>query len=537
MKVHRKQAACSCFIALLALAGTTLAAVTRVRFDVVDAKDQTPLAASVTLTDDQGHHLEIEGEHGHIAYLGKRWCYVDKTFALNTDRPRLIVEVRRGLETLPLKQTIEIVPEKSQNVTLALERWIDLKAEGYLSGDSHIHYMSTRDVMLQMRAEDLNVANLLVAFSKDAGPFTGQLDPESVPGHWLYVGQEWFDWQMGHTVLMRLKSLIQPVGRTGGDHWERHQPHMLLAPALREARQQGAVVAMAHWENLSGAESPIDIALGLIDAVELLTYDDPTLLPAHWDQWQNSGMSIAEFPPLRGLDLYYQYLNVGFRLPIAAGTDKMGDNIPVGSNRLYARVGEHAGYDGWLEGLKAGNGFITNGPILRFDVEGHVPGEVVPIEQPHRARARVSVRSLYPFPTLEIVMNGRVVASKWTAKLAELATEKDWETPPNGVFEMELSTEVDLDKSCWLAARVAEDTAWKRRIMPRGLTVFAHTNPVYFSVKGQKLRDPHAVRYLETYLRGTMHFLRNGARFEKAAEREEALRLAEEALRIIQRDH
>src|SRR5439155_343288 len=162
-----------------------------------------------------------------------------------------------------------------------------------------------------------------------------------------------------------------------------------------------------------GAESPIDIALGLVDAIELICYDDPTQLPSHWGPWENSGMSQAEFTVMRSLDLYYQYLNSGFRVPITAGTDKMGENIPVGSNRL--------------------------------------------------------------------------------------------------------------------AARVAEDPASKGRILPRGLTVFAHTNPIYFLRSGTKVRELSSIRYLQKYLKGTTHWLNTGARFATTAEKEEALRQAEQA--------
>lgn len=115
----------------------------------------------------------------------------------------------------------------------------------------------------------------------------------------------------------------------------------MLARILREAHRQGGV---ATW----GTESPIDIALGLVDAIDLITYDDPTQLPSHWGPWKNSGMSQAEFTVMRSLDLYYWYLNSGFRVPIAAGTDKMGENIPVGSNRLYARSVAASNYEGWL---------------------------------------------------------------------------------------------------------------------------------------------------------------------------------------------
>src|SRR5512134_2301750 len=106
---------------------------------------------------------------------------------------------------------------------------------------------------------------------------------------------------------------------------------------------------------------------------------------------------------MRSMDLYYQYLNSGFQVPIGAGTDKMGDYIPVGSNRLYARPVGEADYKGWLAGLKAGNGFVTNGPMLTFEVEGHSSGDVVSFKGSRRARARATAKSILPFQSLEIV--------------------------------------------------------------------------------------------------------------------------------------
>jgi len=230
----------------------------------------------------------------------------------------------------------------------------------------------------------------------------------------------------------------------------------------------------------------------LVDAIDLITYDDPTQLPSHWGPWKNSGMSQAEFTVMRSLDLYYRYLNSGFRIPVAAGTDKMGENIPVGSNRLYARFVGEPNYEGWLAGLKAGNGFVTNGPLLTFDVEGHTSGEVVQFSSSQRVRARATARSILPFGTLEIV-NGETAAIK---------PYPDRNRPgPDGLYTLEVEGTFDLSKSSWLAARVAEDPASKNRILPRGLTVFAHTNPVYFLREGAKVRELSSVHYLQKILK------------------------------------
>jgi hypothetical protein len=297
-----------------------------------------------------------------------------------------------------------------------------------------------------------------------------------------------------------------------------------MTKILKDARGQGGVTTWAHFCNLPGAESPIAVALGLVDAVDLITFDDPTQLPSHWGPWTDSGMSQAEFTVMRSMDLYYQYLNAGFQLPIGAGTDKMSDGIPVGSNRLYARPVGEPGYQGWLGGLKAGNGFVTNGPMLTFEVDGHGSGEVVPFTAARKVKVRATARSILPFQRLEIVVNG------------ETAAIKNMPAPnragPDGLFTLELEGTVALDRSSWLAARVAESPASRNAILPRALTVFAHTNPIYYLSNGAKVRELASIRYLQKYVQGTIHWLNTGARFRSAAEKAEALRVADQARRL-----
>ena len=315
-------------------------------------------------------------------------------------RPRrLVIELRRGLETLPLKAEVDLTQHGSEALTFRLRRWMDMRELGYRER----RYPRSSSVAIRRRicrceAEDLNVLNLLVSdFTNDREKFTGKLDPVSTPGHAVFVGQESRDWQHGHVILLGINRIVEPFEPFGGTFQGRNEPNLVMARILREARGQGGVTTWAHFCNLPGAESPIDIALGLVDAVDLITYDDPTQLPSHWGPWKNSGMSQAEFTVMRSMDLYYLYLNSGFQLPIAAGTDKMGDDIPVGSNRLYARPVGEPNYAGWLAGLKAGNGFVTNGPMLTFDVDGHTSGDVVPFTGRRKVRARATARSILAF--------------------------------------------------------------------------------------------------------------------------------------------
>src|SRR6202043_4012455 len=92
---------------------------------------------------------------------------------------------------------------------------------------------------------------------------------------------------------------------------------------------------------------PVDLALGKVDYIEVVGFADHK--------------STAE--------VWYRLLNCGFHLPAAGGTDAMANYAslrgPVGLNRVYA-----AGPKGkiqinsWLDALKHGRTFATNGPLL-----------------------------------------------------------------------------------------------------------------------------------------------------------------------------
>jgi len=230
---------------------------------------------------------------------------------------------------------------------------------------------------------------------------------------------------------------------------------------------------------------------------------------------------------MRSLDLYYQFLDAGLRLPIAAGTDKFGEEIPLGSNRVYAKVAGQAGYASWLEAIKAGRAFVTNGPILEFTADGNEPGDVVEFQGTCRTKARVTARSILPFTTLEIVMNGRTVGHK------TVPVQKD--PPKDGLYSMEVETEVDLTQSSWLAARVIDHPDLKNRILPRDLSVFAHTNPIYFLKDGAKVREQPSIDYLTKYVQGTLHWLGTNPKFHTAEDATNARKAAEEALEVYKR--
>lgn len=508
----------------------------RLEAGVVDDDTGRPTAARVAVTDSEGKFVEIEGRHEHVQYLGKRWCYVDGSFALKIPAGGVSVEIRRGFETTPISDKIAAGSgKKPVQKTFRLRRWIDMAGKGYVEGDLHAHLPVPKEAHVQMRAEDLNALTLLHMADMEQPPatndcFTGKLDEVSTPGCEIYVAQEIREWQMGHLTLLGVTKLVPGYPHHGGtlEHWKSN-PHYDLMRALRTTRDQNGTIFWSHICSLPGHELPIALALGLVDGVELLTWNDPTQFPNHWGPWESSGFSNAEFPVMRAMDLYYEFLNAGFRLPIGAGTDKFGEEIPLGSNRVYARAAEPT-YDAWLAGVKAGTGFVTNGPILELEVDGQKPGDVVEFTGPKKVKARVTARSILRFSQLDILMNGRIVGHKITP-VAVLYGDP----PKDGIWSMEIETEIELTESSWLAARVIDHPDLKNRILPRDLSVFAHTNPVYFLKDGAKVHEQPSIDYLTKYVQGTLHWLDSKPKFHTEEDAATAREAAQQALEVLQR--
>jgi hypothetical protein len=521
---------------LLATAPLTLALAlagcrgTRLAARIVDDAEGKPVAARISVTDADGRPLEIDGSHAHVQHLGRRWCYVDGSFSVAIPAAGAAVAVRRGFETRPVSEEVTRGVSATLEKTFRLRRWIDMRARGYVSGDAHAHVPEPAEALRQMRGEDLNVANLMTLGGVDVPPnghFTGRLHAGSTPGCELYVGQEIQEWQMGHLTLLGLRSPVPGYPNPGGtlEYWTSH-PHWDLGRAMRAAHAQGGFVSWAHFENLPGFQSPVGVALGLVDAIELPTWGDATQLPTHWGPWDDSGMSLAEFTVMRGVDLYYQFVNAGFRLPIAAGTDKVGEDMPLGSNRTYVAAGGAADYAAWLAGVKLGTGFVTNGPILEFEAEGRTPGDTVEFQGTKRITARVVARSTLPFTTLDIVLSGRTVGHKRVPVPAN--------PPVDGVYAMEVEATIELSRSGWLAARVLDDPDLNPRVLPRGASVFAHTNPVYFLRDGGKVREEPSIAYLRKWVTGFLRWLEGDPPFASAEDRTNAQRDAEQALRLLE---
>ena len=194
------------------------------------------------------------------------------------------------------------------------------------------------------------------------------------------------------------------------------------------------------------------------------------------------------------LKLWYHLLNCGFRLPATAGTDRIGPEEPVGHQRVYVKLDGPLTYPGWMEGLRQGRSFVTNGPMVSLSVDGHGPGETLTLSKRKVLRIEARARSLRPFERLEIVVNGKVAAGVPSQDQGRRA---------------ELGLDYPADRSLWIAARCMGGSPEETSIWTHPL--FAHANPVYVDYAGRALAEPESGCYWLDFLKPLEQWAREEA--------------------------
>jgi hypothetical protein len=164
--------------------------------------------------------------------------------------------------------------------------------------------------------------------------------------------------------------------------------------------------------------------------------------------------------PLWAMEVYYRFLNCGFRLAVSAGSASGVKYSPLGYNRVYVNLPGRFGYEDWFRALKQGLSFATNGPMLFLTVESKGPGGVLqfPKKPPRRIRIHAEASALTPMDRLEVLFKGKVIR---TAR---------------GAGKLTVDFTTDVGETGWFAARAFEK--------PDRAIRFAQTSPVYVEFAG-----------------------------------------------------
>ncbi len=318
-----------------------------------------------------------------------------------------------GFERLPVQQDINIVAPGPELVVTLKRQALPEKFGKFTSADLHVHMnygghyrQQLAGLAAQAQAEDLDVVyNLIVNKEQripDIREFTDR--PRHFGETTIYQGQEFHTSFWGHVGLLHLDSHLLLPDFSSYRHTALASPYPHNGVIADLAHEQNALVGYVHpfdWvidpekEKSLSHTLPVDVALGKVNYLEVVSFADHR--------------STAE--------IWYRLLNLGFRLAAGAGTDAMTNYAslrgPVGLNRVYlATQDRHV--EALSKALKEGRGFATNAPLLGLKVNGASPGATLKFPLwgeggKRRVHVEAAVRSIVPVTDIELVFNGRVI--------------------------------------------------------------------------------------------------------------------------------
>jgi len=377
--------------------------------------------------------------------------------------------VAKGPEYRFIRQHFNVESDLMQAIKVNLKRWDNLPAKGWYSGDDHIHYIrhdknDDPNLLLFTQAEDVHVANILqmgniatahwpqygwtpvLAITDKTYSFVpGQEDPRT--------------YRRGHTISLHLKEPIRDP---------RH--YLLYHQVFEKARAQGGVTGYAHvvgkgWGN-ARVGLALDVPFGLVDFVEV-------------KQLGCGGSSV-----------WFDFLNLGYKLAPSAGTDYMSDFTLPGAERSYVHVPKPFALQGWFDGLKRGETFVTNGPMLEFTVNGKGMGSELRLKSGDKLiiNATASINpDIDSLKSLELIEQGEVV--------------KTVNAGNAGKTKLQLHYETTVKHGAWFVIRAGgklphkPDPSWTNPEYEENQVSakIAFSGAVYVYVDGQGFWKPSAV--------------------------------------------
>jgi hypothetical protein len=497
----------------------------QVRLRILDAQSGQPTAARFSLKMDGEEYTPPGlGAHGlrfSSIHLGKKQvfvaCYARGTGAVELPIPpdarRCTVTVAKGFEYHPARLSFE-TPAKVTDMTIPLKRWSDLRERGWRAAEEHLHYERLNaahdvDWLTLLSGEDLTHAHFLV------------LKGGNVPGVWaqqysygregeahdgvrvIRPGEEYRDSLQGHMNLLGIRELIPPISTGGMGRPTSIYHYPAFYDVLQRARDLDGIGGHAHGTALGRSPTGVvDVVLGGCDFMEIAN--------TH----------------LYKINVWYQLMNCGYILPPAAGTDL--PNFPfredwqplLGETRMYVRVGDDSSFDAWKRAVRAGEVFITSGPLIEFQVDGKGPGSTVSLPSGGGVIEVVAELSTPRRPkSLQIVQNGRGLE-------AEVARDD-----ARGIHRWTIRKRIRIDDSCWLAARGegVSKAALERRTGIQQNTI-AHTAAIRVLVGDQTIVSPQDSKRLVDSLKAQREFYCEHGRYERDEHRDRVLELFDLAI-------
>jgi hypothetical protein len=478
------------------------------RVTVIDPDTGKPLPARCYLTDPTRQSWSPPGAINYVKPPERNFVTTGEfKIALPPRVYKLTVE--RGPEYRAVTREIEIRSGETREEKVDLPRWINMNTRGWYSGDLHNH-RDLLDMDQLLLAEDLNLAPTLTEWVWDdshisRAPYTRTkaMAIKHVDGTHVY--------SVVDTEIERLREgpgAVDLVGVTAPISFEGYR---LFPPSHTFAERARKLGGYIDAEKITWRDVAALVALGAVDFAGIVhNHFNRHGVDTDTSAWGMIPKEKPEYEAPLGMalwttEVYYKFLNCGFKLPVSAGSASGVKPSPLGFNRVYVHLAEKFGYRPWFRGLKAGRSFATNGPMLFLTVNGQEPGATITMpattaRATRKVKAHATASSARELEKLEIV---------WKGKVLKTAPVIDSGSP------LTLEAEIDATETGWVAARAFEKSSSSIR--------FAHTSPVYVQVGQDRGIVEEDVKFFLTWLDRESEFYRRLTGFKSESHRQAML--------------
>jgi len=462
---------------------------TKVGFRVADA-DGTPCMGCFEIRDAQGRVYPAQPKRLAPDFFFQTQIYRETGETIALPLGAYTVTCSHGPESVPEVQTIQVGREPVL-IDYRVERWIDTDKLGYWSGDHHIHAagclhyenptqgVHPPDMLRHIMGEDVKVGCCLTwgpCFDYQKQFFRGRPDDVSRYPYLLRYDIEvsgFGSHQSGHLNLLKLSEQI-PQGGDSKTHW----PTLGLS-TLRWAKKQGAVTGTAH--SGAGLEHTVGRVPGTDGPHKLPSYGIPAFNGIGANEFimqvthEVDGHDGRKVPALDFIatmntprefewNIWYHVLNCGIPVVASGETDfpcMTGERVGIG--RVYVKLDGQLDYDDWVEALRRGESYVSDGTSHLLDFQRAADGTF-------SVQAAVRLPG-EPEVEVELIANGLPVeVQKVTA---------------DGQKRQLIFQPLQLKQSAWVAARIFPS---------------AHTNPIWIKVDDQPVRVKESVEWCRASL-------------------------------------
>ena len=315
-------------------------------------------------------------------------------------------QIERGPEWTRAAGVVEIGRGEVTNVEVSLERHTSMNADGWYSGDMHVH-RPVNDIPLLMKAEDLNIAPVITWWNlPNKNPAAAAKTAFTFEQDRIYATHAGEDERQGGALIYI--GLNRPLDLSVTSR-EFPSPMHFVTKARHQNSDVWIDIEKPFWWDV-----PTWLATGDMDSIGIAhnhMHRSGVLNNEAWGKPRRP--SADDDVHANGLwtqEIYYHVLNSGLRIPPSAGSASGVLPNSVGYNRVYTYLGQQPlTRDAWFDALKAGRCFVTNGPLLRARANGHWPGATLKMTGPTDVQFDVKLSSNDPISKLEVIADGEVL--------------------------------------------------------------------------------------------------------------------------------